>query len=717
MVPSWMPERCSAAARLTYNVYLSYALTPEYPMSVAIGVDVGGTFTDFFVLDLERNRSWVHKTPSTPADPSEAIRTGLREILLASGVAANSVARIAHGTTVATNALIQRRGAKVALIVTEGFRDLLEIGRQTRPHLYSLQIDAPEPVVPREWRIEAKERVLADGTVLVPLTPGELQAVIDRAKSTGAEAFAVCFLFSFLNPSHEAMLKQGLIGQGCSAVSISHEVQPEFREYERMSTTVLNAYLLPLMSGYLGTLSSVAGEIAPRATLGINQSSGGLMSAPQAARFPIRTALSGPAAGAVGAAAVLRASGRRSAITLDMGGTSADVCLIRAGNFSISYEGSVGGFPVRLPMVDVNAVGAGGGSVAWIDRDGLMKVGPMSAGARPGPACYGLGGKQPTVTDANLILGRLDPAGLLDRRLPLDVGRATAAFSALAKQVGTTIEQAALGCIDIVVANMVRAIRAVSVERGHDPKDFALIAFGGGGPLHSRAVAASLGIREVIVPPHPGILCAQGLLAADVTENFVSSARFRVSDSSHAALVSAFKVLRSRAEAWHRSEGTPASGRIVEVSLDMRYVGQNYELSVPVELALLEEERAPLVVEALQNAFQSAHERQYGTSNPEGLIEVVNIRVTARSPAIAPSLGPQADRPRQGPRQTVGSRAVHFDRAAIQSCPIYRRSDLQPGASLSGPAIIEQLDTTTLVFPGDRFRVDAACNLLIEVPG
>ncbi len=660
-------------------------------MSVAIGVDVGGTFTDFFVVDLDRNQSWVHKTPSTPADPSQAIpadpsqaiRTGLQEILLAGEVDATTVSRIAHGTTVATNALIQRRGAKVALIVTKGFRDLLEIGRQTRPHLYSLQIDAPEPVVPREWRIEAEERVLADGTVLVPLTAAELQAVIDRAKRTGAEAFAICFLFSFLNPSHETMLKQGLIGHGCSAVSISHEVQPEFREYERMSTTVLNAYLLPLMSGYLDTLTSMAGEIAPRATLGINQSSGGLMSASQA----------------------------------DMGGTSADVCLIRAGSFSISYEGSVGGFPVRLPMVDVNAVGAGGGSVAWIDRDGLMKVGPMSAGARPGPACYSLGGKEPTVTDANLILGRLDPAGLLDRRLPLDVGKARAAFAPIAKQVGTTIEEAALGCIDIVVANMVRAIRAVSVERGHDPKEFALIAFGGGGPLHSRAVAASLGIREVVVPPHPGILCAQGLLAADVTENFVSSARFRVSDSSHAVLVSAFNALRSRAEDWHRCEGTPVSGRVIEVTLDMRYVGQNYELSVPVDAALLEEPRAPFVVNALQIAFQNAHERQYGTSNPDGLIEVVNIRVTARSPAIAPSLGPPAGPPSQGPLKAVGSREVHFGRAAVQSCPIYRRSGLQPGLSLSGPAIIEQLDTTTLVFPGDRFRVDAACNLLIEVPG
>jgi len=694
-----------------------HSVNQARPMSVAIGVDVGGTFTDFFVVDLERNRSWVHKTPSTPGDPSQAIRTGLQEILLSGGVAATTVSRIAHGTTVATNALIQRRGAKVALIVTKGFRDLLEIGRQTRPHLYSLQIDAPEPLVPREWRIEAKERVLADGTVLVPLTAAELQAAIDRAKRSGADAFAVCFLFSFLNPSHEIMLKQGLIDHGCSAVSISHEVQPEFREYERMSTTVLNAYLLPLMSGYLDTLTTVAGEIAPAATLGINQSSGGLMSASQAARFPIRTALSGPAAGVVGAAAILRTSGRKSAITLDMGGTSADVCLIREGGIGISYEGSVGGFPVRLPMVDVTAVGAGGGSVAWIDRDGLMKVGPMSAGARPGPACYSLGGGQPTVTDANLILGRLDPAGLLDRRLPLDVDKARAAFAPIAKQVGTTIEGAALGCIDIVVANMVRAIRAVSVERGHDPKEFALIAFGGGGPLHGRAVAASLGIREVVVPPHPGILCAQGLLAADVTESFVSSARFRVSDSSHAALVSAFKALRSRAEDWHRGEGTPVSGRVIEVTLDMRYVGQNYELSVPVDAALLEEPRALFVANALQIAFQNAHERQYGTSNPDGLIEVVNIRVTARSPAIAPSLGPPAEPPSQGPLKAVGSREVHFGRAAVQSCPIYRRSGLQPGLSLSGPAIIEQLDTTTLVFPGDLFRVDAVCNLLIEVPG
>ena len=570
--------------------------------------------------------------------------------------------------------------------------------------------------MPRERRFEADERVFADGSVLKALEPVDVEAIVARARASGADAHAVCLLFSFLSPGHEKKLKDSLIAAGCTAVSISHEVQPEFREFERMSTTVLNAYLLPLMSGYLQALEAATVRIAPEATLRINQSSGGLMSAAQAARFPVRTALSGPAAGAVGATFVSRSANRQNVITLDMGGTSADVCLIKDGSFSISFVGAVGGFPLRLPMADVNAVGAGGGSIAWIDRDGLMKVGPISAGARPGPACYGLGGELPTVTDANLILGRLDPAGLLEGQLPLDMARARAAFALIADRIGSTIEVTALGCLDIVVANMVRAIRAVSVEKGHDPKDFSLIAFGGGGPLHAHAVAASLGIREIIVPPHPGILCAQGLLAADMSESFVMTKRLIVSASSHRSLVEALDALLERAAEWYRTEQAPDHGRTIGATLDMRYVGQNYELSVPFDIAVLRSIAASDAADKLRLAFQITHEKQYGTSNSEAAVEVINVRITARVAAVAsrPSVASRVGQSEVTPSATT-MRAVQFGGAGRVTCAIYHRRELTPGMSLLGPTIVEQLDTTTVIFPGDRVTVDGASNLLIEV--
>lgn len=439
------------------------------------------------------------------------------------------------------------------------------------------------------------------------------------------------------------------------------------------------------------------------------------MSASYATEYPVRTALSGPAAGAVGATYVARSAARSNVITLDMGGTSADVCLIRNGGFSVSYEGVVGGFPIRLPMADVNAIGAGGGSLVWIDRDGLMKVGPMSAGASPGPACYGTGGTLPTVTDANLLLGRLSPAGLLGGRLSLDTQKAEASFRSIASDIGTSVQRAALGSIDIVVANMARAIRAVSVERGHNPENFSLLAFGGGGPLHARAVAASLGIREVIVPPHPGILCAQGLLAADVSENFVATRRTVLAPQNHPSIVAVLDSLLARAEEWYQQELTPLESRRRDVILDMRYVGQNYEIFVPFRLDDIRRGTADQAVALIAKAFRDEHERHYGTNNEDAAIEIVNVRVVARvlsvplrDPEKSAVPAPYTPRPR-------GYRAVHFRGGAPIDCPVFERGDFGSGAAVCGPAIIEQLDTTTVLFPGDLLSVDAACNLLIEV--
>jgi N-methylhydantoinase A len=426
-------------------------------MPWTVGVDVGGTFTDFYAFNSDTDNVYLHKAASTPFSPAQAVIRGLTELCARHGLALGGLSRISHGTTVATNALIQRRGGKVALIVTEGFRDLIEIGRQTRPHVFDLQTDYPTPLVPRELRFEAPERVGADGATLRQPTAAALLRLIDSIGSAEPEACAVCLLFSFLNPSHELAIRRALATAFPNMhLSVSCEVQPEFREYERLSTTVLNAYLQPVMERYLCELATGVARSAPQAMLGINQSSGGLMSVERARRFPIRTVLSGPAAGTVGAIQMARLSGFSDVISLDMGGTSADVCLIRQHQADTTFNKWLEGYPARLPAIDINAVGAGGGSIAWFDRDGLIKVGPHSAGAQPGPACYGKGGREPTVTDANLVLGRLSPRGLLSGNMALNHGLARAAIEALSTRLGFTVERTAHGIIGIVVANMDR---------------------------------------------------------------------------------------------------------------------------------------------------------------------------------------------------------------------------------------------------------------------
>ena len=678
-------------------------------MSWSVGVDVGGTFTDFYGFDDATGESFVHKTPSSPEDPARAIVAGLTELTRARGAGLDVVTRLAHGTTVATNALLQRRGGTVALVTTEGFRDLIEIGRQIRPHMYDLQADHPAPLVPREARVTVAERVGADGAVRRPLTEHDVAAAVAAIRAIDAEATAVCLLFAFVNPEHERRLGAALEAALPERyVSLSCEVQPEFREYERLSTTVLNAYLQPVMARYLGALAERMRTAAPQVKLGINQSSGGLMSVERARRFPIRTALSGPAAGAVGALHVAGLAGRPNVITLDMGGTSADICLIRDGVAGTGFDRAVGGFPVRMPMIDINTIGAGGGSIAWFDRDGLMKVGPTSAGAVPGPACYGAGGTAATVTDANLVLGRLSPRGLLGGRMALDRDAAARAHEALAARLGFTLERTAHGLISIVVSNMVRAIRAVSVERGHDPRRFSLMPFGGAGALHATEVARALAIREIVVPPAPGILCAQGLIVSDLKEDFVRTARTALDAHAGPALLAQLTALRADAEAWFAAEAVAPAERAIAVSLDMRYVGQNFELSV--ELGTADPLPHPA---ALAAAFLAAHERSYGFANAQDPVEIVNFRLVARGRQRRPA--PPRHPPASGAPAAVGRRAVWFDAAAATDTPIYERAALAPFHALTGPAVIEQLDATTLLFPGDRLAVDQALNLVIEI--
>lgn len=672
----------------------------------SVGVDVGGTFTDLYAFDRASGSVVLHKTSSTPHNPAEAILSGLSELTAKAGISLSEVVQLAHGTTVATNALIQRRGAKVAVVTTRNFRDLVEIGRQVRPKLYDLKADHPMPLAPREMRFEVAERIGPDGEVIEPLDMESVDAVIERLRETGAQACAIAFLFAYLNPSHEEAVRERIAAALPDlAISTSSGVQPEFREYERTSTTLLNAYLQPAFAHYMTTLKDALDRSSPAAKVGINQSSGGLMSIERARDFPIRTALSGPAAGAMGAIHAARQSGRPNVITFDMGGTSADVALIRGFETDLAFDRDVAGFPVRMPMVDINTVGAGGGSIAWFDRDGLVKVGPVSAGAVPGPACYGRGGTEPTVTDANVVLGRLSAHGLLGGAMSLDVEASRRVVGALAGTLGFGIERAAIGILDIVSANMVRAIRAISVERGHDPRDFVLMPFGGAGPLHAEGCARALGIREILVPYSPGILCAQGLLVADRSESFVRSQRFGLAEGAEDILEGLVAELAEEASRWWENEAVAQADRSRRLAIDMRYASQNYELQVAVdELPNLRR---------LRELFFAAHDQAYGFHNPTDPVDVVAVRLTAFGRLPSPGLPPAPETAASTP-EPRDRRPVWFEAEGPHDTPVYDRRTLAAGARIEGPAVIDQFDATTLVFPGDVATVDEALNIVIR---
>ncbi|WP_431285920.1 hydantoinase/oxoprolinase family protein [Humitalea sp. 24SJ18S-53] len=673
-----------------------------------VGIDVGGTFTDIVAVHAGSGERHVAKIPSTPGRPASAMVEGLHHLLALAGIPAETVGRIAHGTTVATNALIQGSGARLALVTTEGFRDVLEIGRQVRPHMFDLYIDPPPPLVPRERRLELGERITADGSVRRAPDPAAIAAVVEAVRQADVEACAVCFLFAFRNPAHEAALRDALhAALPDLPISLSSEVHPEFREYERFSTTVINAYVQPVMAGYLRDLAAGMAQTAPGAAIGINQSSGGLMSLDRAIQLPVRTALSGPAAGVVGA---IRAVGARhpDLITLDMGGTSADVSLVRDRTPGLHASREVEGYPVRLPALDITAVGAGGGSIAWIDRDGLLKVGPQSAGARPGPACYGRGGTLPTVSDANLVLGRLSPS-LADGGVRLDVAAAQRVIATLAARLGLTSEATALGVIRIVNSNMVRAIRRISVERGHDPRQFDLVPFGGAGPLHAAEVARSLGIRRMVVPHSPGLLCAEGLLGAEQREDFVQSVLLPLRAESTVALAEGLAALARRTDAWFLAEGVAPGRRRLQAGCDLRYVGQNFELTLPIT----DWPARPLDQLALHQAFCAMHERSYGFQDPLAPVEVVNLRFDA---VATNDLPPAASATARSPIvATTASRAVLFEAMDWTETPVLRRETLRVGEVVLGPMVLEQLDATILLAAGDRGQVDDVGNLVVDL--
>jgi len=665
-----------------------------------VGVDIGGTFTDFVLFragGLE-----VHKVPSTRSDPSDAFLAGLR------GLAVPPGARFVHGSTVATNAVLERRGARAALLTTEGFRDVLWLARQTRERLYDLHPTRPAPLVPRELCFEVPERVAADGEVLTPLDLPAVEAAVEAAVAAGAESLAVVFLFGFARPEHERAAGAAAAARGLH-VSLGSEVSPEYREYERAATTAANAYVAPLMDRYLGRLQARldAGEWLPApaarpAALQVMQSNGGVISVATARREAVRTLLSGPAGGVVGAWRVGAAAGYERLLTFDMGGTSTDVALVD-GAPAFSLEGVVAGLPVRVPMLDIHTVGSGGGSRVRLDAGGGLRVGPESAGAEPGPAAYGRGGP-PTVTDANLLLGRLRPEWFLGGRMGLDPAAARAALAEPAAALGLTPEALAEGVVRVADVQMARALRRVSVERGHDPRDYCLVAFGGGGPLHACAVADLVGAREVLIPRHPGALSALGMLLTDVRKEY-SRTVMRPVDDGLAALAPVFRELEAAAVADLRAEGLPPEAQRLERRLDVRYRGQSYELALPG--ASLEPARVAAELEA-------AHRARYGHA-PGGPSEVVNVRVAAVGAVLQPPLPYEAPGPPTSP-EPVGEVSVPVGGAAVAAALLGREA-LAPGCAFAGPCLVVQPDTTFWLPPGWRARVDGWYNVLAARSG
>ncbi len=653
------------------------------------GVDIGGTFTDL-VLN-ERGKLKIHKLLSSPDRPERAMLAGL-ETLCPGGLAA--LRQVAHGSTVATNAILERKGARAALLTTAGFRDLLFIGRQDRPALYDIHPRIPPPLIPRERCFEVMERLDFQGNVLTVLDIESLDAALDQIAGHQVDSIAVCLLFSYVNAEHERRVKARILERGIVAdewrVVLSSEVLPEFREYERASTIALEAYVRPVMSRYIGELEA---GLPADASLRIMKSDGGVMRASRVRQGAIHTALSGPAAGVMGAFHLANRAGFDRIITLDMGGTSTDVALI-AGQPVPRPESAIDGLPTRVRMLDIETIGAGGGSLARVDAGGALRVGPESAGANPGPAIYGLGGDAVTLSDANAILGRLDAEHFLGGAMALDLAAGERALAALARQIGFSVADAAKGVVEIANVNIDRAIRRVSIARGYDPRDFTLVAFGGAGPLHACEAAERLDIPRVLVPEAPGVLCALGLLIADVAVDYSRSVMRAATAENLIALRDLERELLAMAAAELRQESIAEADMRFAATLDMRYEGQAYELNIPFG------ERAA-------DAFHEAHERTYGHAIRWRPVEIVNIRVNGSGANEKPSF------------ESAETRAYEASPVGEKTSPVggrikmFQRADLGPGARFSGEALVFQMDSTTFVPPGWSVQVDGTLNLLL----
>jgi N-methylhydantoinase A len=684
---------------------------PQSPRArVIVGVDTGGTFTDVTLLDPATGRVWSAKTPSTPDDPSRGFGNGIAEVLQAAGLSGADVARVLHGTTIATNLILEGKGAPAALITTAGFKYVLEIGRQDVPRRASLfaWVKPKRPVAP-EHIFEVGGRIGPDGAELQPLDEAAVRAAARAIRQQGIGSIAVVLLHSYANTAHErrvaAILAEVMPG---ALISISSEVLPVFREYERSMTTILNASVMPVVAAYVERLDARIAERGIAAPLLLMKSSGGVTSTRTVRRAPVETALSGPAAGAVGAAYVGAGCGHKNLIGIDIGGTSADISLIHGGEPGLTTAGRIGNWPIGLPMIDIVTIGAGGGSIARVSDTGALIVGPQSAGAVPGPVCYGRGGVEPTVTDAHLTLGHLPPY-LLGGSFALDVEAARVAIRRrVAEPLGMTVEAAARGILAIVDNNMVGAIRVVSVERGHDPRDFSLLPFGGAGPLHGGSLARLLGMRTIVVPPGPGVLSALGLLVSNLKAEFTRTCLQKAGAFDAGAVARVFGELDTEARAWLDAEDVPEGDRRIAWHASLRYQHQGFELFVPWAGRDVTEASAA----ATAAAFHRLHERLYTFAQEDTPVEIVTLRVDAREAFPAPAL---RELPPAGPLEEalVGSQTVYLE-AGPAGAAIYARERLGIGARIDGPAILTQLDATTLLLPGQSGVVDRFGNLIVE---
>ncbi|HMA82505.1 MAG TPA: hydantoinase/oxoprolinase family protein [Candidatus Binatia bacterium] len=674
-----------------------------------IAVDIGGTFTDLVAVD-DDGRVFRSKSLTTPDD----LARGIGDCLKGAAIGVAGANFFVHGSTVTINAVLERKGARTGLITTKGFRDVYEIGRGNRPEGYNLFFKRPVPLVPRDLRLEVDERLYASGEVLTALDEQSAAAAIGALQAAGVESVAVCLLHAYANAAHERRLGELLHRQFPQAyVSLSHEILREFREYERTSTTVLNSYVGPIVKRYLVSLEKMLGDAGFRGTFRVMQSNGGVMSAETAKKMPVTMMESGPVAGVIAAARLGEALDCRQIISFDMGGTTAKSSLIKDFHPEVTSSYYVGGYvsghPMMLPVVDIVEVGNGGGSIAWIDPAGGLKVGPQSAGAAPGPACYGNGGTEPTVTDANLIAGRIDPEYFLGSGIRLQRDRAALAITEkIANPLGLSLEEAALGILTIANFNMSLSVRAVSVEKGYDPRDCVLVPSGGGGALHAIAIARELSVPRVIIPPMPAHFSAFGMLLADLKHDYVQTFVRELADTTGAEIADAFAGLEKSATDTLSEEGARPEQVLLRRFLDMRYRGQEYTLPVPIA----EDLRGVNDFSAIRSRFDQLHQEHYGHSAPKEPVMMVNLRLSAlgKTDRRLPLVAAQAD----GDSGERGRRAVIFESKAIDT-PIYLRSAFKPGDRLEGPAVIEEMGATILVYPGDKMRVNESGHLVIEV--
>ena len=674
---------------------------------IRIGVDVGGTNTDICAIDEETGELLVYKLPSSLYDQSDAVVKGVKILADENGFEGQDVSRFMHGTTVATNAILEGRGAKTALITTKGFRDLLEIGRQKRPDLYDLQADKIRTLVTRDLRYEINERMNYKGEILSELSEDEILKIVEELKDAGAEAIAIMFLNAYLNPVNENRLKT-IIAEKLpdTFLTVSSDLSRQFREYERLCGTVLNSFVGPEVKKYMRNLKSTLESIGIR-NIYINHSNGGLMSIDESMEFPVKTALSGPAAGVVGAQFITDMIDEKDLITVDIGGTSTDISLVVNGKFTASDEKTISGYPVRIPSIDISTIGAGGGSIGWIDSGGILKVGPQSAGANPGPACYMLGGENATITDARVVLGHLNNETLLAGRLPIDSDLSFKAVQKLADKIGMDVYETAKGIVSVSNANIIREIKNVTVEKGYNPSEFCLVPFGGSGPLHAAELIEELMIEKSLIPKAPGLLAAYGLLTEDMRRDFVQTHVMNCEGGFYEILNKEFRRLEDEAETWFDKEGIDKEKRRMEYFLDMRYQGQNHEIRVPFSFDDSSDENS------VRKAFTEAYERLYSFSSDD-MVQIVNFGLSAIGDIVYPAVPEDEYHGEECSAAVTGERKVYIGSGEFENYKIYDRDLLGNGNIVHGPAIVEQMDSTTIIPNGMKGTVDKNLNIMLE---